>query len=326
MRFNFDLIDNFEEKIITKEKICQNVREFNNYEKSSENFVLYVNIRSMNKNFVQLEVLLKSLEIKPFAIVCVETWQVKNEQLYNLPGYNLYYNEGDVSIADGVIVFVRDSIEHEAEIIEVDKLKILNIKLIMGNGKSFELSSLYRSHEIQKLEFIKSFEKFLQSKKDCTNHYIVGDYNIDLLELDVVSQVFLETIFENGYINGYHEVTRPSMNNNGGTCIDNVLIKSENMNVKTYTLKSGITDHYILLFKINKQFIYKSKPENTFIDYNKLKRAARTVNWSEIEILSNVNKATDLLIEKILYCIECSKTGKKRVGSKKDRNGLQKPW
>ena len=185
---------------------------------------------------------------------------------------------------------------------------------------------MYRSHEIQKLEFIKSFEKFLQSKKDCTNHYIVGDYNIDLLELDVVSQVFLETIFENGYINGYHEVTRPSMNNNGGTCIDNVLIKSENMNVKTYTLKSGITDHYILLFKMNKQFIYKSKPDNTFIDYNKLKRAARTVNWSEIEILSNVNKATDLLIEKILYCIECSKTGKKRVGSKKDRNGLQKPW
>ena len=54
-----------------------------------------------------------------------------------------------------------------------------------------------------------------------------------------------------------------------------------------------------------------NKPENTFTDYNKIKRAARTVNVGEIEISSNVNKATDLLIKKILYCIDCSKTSKK---------------
>ena len=129
------------------------------------------------------------------------------------------------------------------------------------------------------------------------------------MENDVIPQVFLELTMENGYIPGYQSITRPYAN--GGTCIDNVLFKSESLEVKTYTIQSNITDHYTLLFKVNKLKQKVEKKDLNFIDYNKLKEAARLTNWDEIENLTDVNKATDLFIEKILNCIETSKTRKK---------------
>ena len=70
MKFNFDLLENCKQGTITRERICKEIMEFFKIEKKSENFVLYyINIRNMNENFVQLE----KLEIKPFAIISVET-------------------------------------------------------------------------------------------------------------------------------------------------------------------------------------------------------------------------------------------------------------
>ena len=79
----------------------------------------------------------------------------------------------------------------------------------------------------------------------------------------------------------------------------------------TFTLQSSLSDHYTLFFKIKKQLKSFNLPVNSFIDYNKFKSAAMDTNWSEIESLSHVNLATNLLIKKNQYCIEQAKTKKK---------------
>ena len=85
------------------------------------------------------------------------------------------------------------------------------------------------------------------------NHFIVGDFNINLLEDDVYSQLLLETVTGGGYMPGFYQVTRPSnRNNNMGTCIDNVFIKSDSLETTTFTLQNAISDHYTLFFKIKK--------------------------------------------------------------------------
>ena len=251
MALNFEFLDEIENEIISKEKICIKVEDLKKFINSKDNAVMYLNIRSINSNFNQLQLLISRLEFKPFIIVCVETWYVEHENFFQLPGYHMYYNEGQLNIADGVIVYVLNDIVHEAEVIEFDKLKALNIIVQMSNEKTFEVTSVYRSHKIPKIEFLSSLKKLIDMKKGLKNHLIVGDFNINLMEDDVFSQVLLETVTGGGYIPGFYEVTRPSTKNiNKGTCIDNVFIKAENIEVKTFTLQNSISDHYTLFCKI----------------------------------------------------------------------------
>lgn len=46
------------------------------------------------------------------------------------------------------------------------------------------LSSLYRCHDLPKAGFISSLNQFLLDTRLINNHFVCGDFNIDLLELD----------------------------------------------------------------------------------------------------------------------------------------------
>ena len=63
------------------------------------------------------------------------------------------YNEGDLNIADHVIVYVLNKICHETEIIEIGKLKAINVYILMNNDETFEICSVHKYHEIFKVFF-----------------------------------------------------------------------------------------------------------------------------------------------------------------------------
>ena len=48
----------------------------------------------------------------------VETWRIKNANFFKLEGYKMYHTEGDLSIADGIAVYVRNDVIENTEIIE----------------------------------------------------------------------------------------------------------------------------------------------------------------------------------------------------------------
>ena len=53
---------------------------------------------------------------------------------------------------------------------------------------------------------------------------------------------------------GFRNITRPSdTNNNSGTCIDNIFIKLDKINYKTFTLKIPLNDHFSIFMSINDQ-------------------------------------------------------------------------
>ena len=121
--------------------------------------------------------------------------------------------------------------------------------------KLLKVTSVHRSHVIPKTEFFSALKKLIEIKKEIKKHLITGDYNINLLDEDVFSQVLLETVKRDGYIPGFYEVTRPS-NKNKSSCINSVLIKAaKNLNVSTFTLQNSISDHYTLFFIIKKTVI-----------------------------------------------------------------------
>ena len=57
-----------------------------------------------------------------------------------------------------------------------------------------EISAIYRSHEITKTEFLLNLKKFLQDVENHDNHLIVGDFNMNLLDLDLINQEYLSSL------------------------------------------------------------------------------------------------------------------------------------
>ena len=93
----------------------------------------------------------------------------------------------------------------------------------MNCGGSIQISSLYRSHNLHKAEFISNLKKTLIQNNKIKNHYIARDFNIDILEINNISEEFLNNFLEMGFKSGYQNITRPPNDDlNSRACIDNI--------------------------------------------------------------------------------------------------------
>ena len=195
MEQNIKCIENIQEEIIQHEKTFGDLFALNKYIKVNKDNILYTNIRSLNSNFNKLEIFIENLEIKPYIVVCVETWKLECNNYFSLKGYKTYYNYSKLNKSDGVVVFIVDNINETTNIIEIGKLKILNSCIIMDNNEKLEVSALYRSHDLPIAEFIKNLKEYLDIKKRAKNHLIARDFNINLLELNNTTQEYLNNFF-----------------------------------------------------------------------------------------------------------------------------------
>ena len=128
----------------------------------------------MNKNFENLKILIQSILNKRSIIICTETFNQVNSKEYDLNDYDSYYNES--------------------------RIKIINTKITLNKGDSLNISSIYRSHGIPKSEFILDLNKVLNKTKNIKNHLVLGDFSINLLELDSLSHKYLYNFLDEGYI------------------------------------------------------------------------------------------------------------------------------
>ena len=77
------------ESLTPNEIRISGTHSLNNKLKNNCNLILSLNIRSLNANFSQLEMLIVSLTIKPTVIVCSETWNLIYYQYFQIPVYNI---------------------------------------------------------------------------------------------------------------------------------------------------------------------------------------------------------------------------------------------
>ena len=79
--------------------------------------VIHANIRSLAKNFYQLEELLHEMQVQPDIIVVTETWlEPSRTKRVTLPGYNFFHTDAltaspnETGLAGGVGMYVKSSI------------------------------------------------------------------------------------------------------------------------------------------------------------------------------------------------------------------------
>ena len=127
---------------------------------------------------------------------------------------------------------------------------------------------MYRSHDLHNTEFILKVNQYLQLKRNVKNHLIIGDFNINIMPQNNISQNFLYNFLENGFYPGFTNTTRPfNITSDSGTCIDNIFIKTSSINAKTFKLMTLITDHYPLFIDIKKSLV-KTDTERKKTNYS----------------------------------------------------------
>lgn len=55
--------------------------------------------------------------------------------MYNIKDYNIYYNHSKINKSDGVVLYIRNDIQENTEIIEINRLKVINTKITLENNK-----------------------------------------------------------------------------------------------------------------------------------------------------------------------------------------------
>ena len=313
------IVKNFDDKILADNNKYLNV--------------FHSNIRSIAKNLDELLVFLNNICIRYDIIILSETWVVDNIDLFNLEGYKLCYNEGNVNKNDGVIVYIRGDINMSYEIHALPEInnKILKIEFILDKKKIL-ITAIYRSPTINIQKFNHYLNEYLNKiHNNYIDYYLfVGDVNIDILSENKYSADYLNILHEYGYISYINKPTRIDGATN--TCIDHIFLKDK---YEVHKKNNGliyeyqITDHFPIAICLNIDVENKNGDQSpnyykSYINYENLKCDLEKETWDFMYgNRGTVDTIATGFIDKIKFYI------KKNTNSIKLKNNkyiIKKPW
>lgn len=89
--------------------------------------IVHFNIRSLQKHFDELLVYMEMAGDRLDIIVLSETREILNVEQFKIPNFSVYYNEALFNKCDGVVVYVRDSINALVNIAPINESKFLRV-------------------------------------------------------------------------------------------------------------------------------------------------------------------------------------------------------
>ena len=298
--------------------------------------LIHSNIRSVPCNLDKLSNYLSNLCISPTIVALTETWlKPENEGCYGIPGYNGLFNSradrsgGGVSllIKNGLSCNVRDDLTlmtdtAETLFVEFDKNDI-------GFDQNVIVGVLYRPPNTNISTFNDTLGEILNKikveRKSC---YLLGDYNINLLNADKhpSTQEFVDLMYSN---NMFPVITKPTrVTSHSATLIDNLfcntILKQETFSGILYT---DITDHFPI-FYVDHSHVVKETPKyvrkRIYSSDNimKFKNALQEHNWAQVLECNDAQDAFSLFHQDITSMYEASFPVKNVKISYKNR----KPW
>jgi len=293
--------------------------EFNT-DVSSSITILNLNIRSLNKSFNELLVILNCLTHEFDVIVLTETWMNESSANVCMDGYEVVINKESKNQNDGVIVFVKKCFAVCSEEVSMYGDTCVKVDIAFGRER-LSLLSVYRSPSSDLSLFIDDLETYLDNRPRDRVHWLVGDINCCILQdrRDDLSQRYLDVLYGEGFISCINTPTRET--GFSKSCIDHIHTDCKNVNfIKSAVIKSVKTDHYFTVAQFQSNFnkideTSKLKNKLSVLDFQAAGRLISDTDWSFVTGIDNLNKSCELFIEKlqsiIARCIS-SKTVKSK--------------
>lgn len=258
--------------------------------------ILHINIRSIQKNFDEISVLMKLLGFHCDVIVLSECWLSKISQLPTLDGYTSYHTNNTFNQNDGCAIYIKSSIKHD-----VKEPNFADANCLICTIESISIIAIYRSPSYRNItNFIDSLDKILTLPTQSV--VLIGDINIDIKNgnNDTNSDEYLTCAAAHGLLPAHLYPTRVS------NCLDHILLKT-NFCATAIVIESSITDHEPLLLFLQA----KNKDRNRSFTKYKLNRDAviETINgfdWSPILKMTDADSASEELVGNLSTIIKAN--------------------
>lgn len=302
-----------------------------NYFSEQGNFnILHFNIRSIRKNFDELILYLEQIELNNIDILVLsETFRVDNLDHFKIRGFNSFYNESLNNKNDGLILYVRDTINAKCNNYIYHETTILRC-ILKVNGEDYGLSACYRSPNLNLSSFLDDLQNHFGQIEPLKTEIFIGDLNINIKDKkNFEVNTYLNVLSENGLFSCINKPTRES--EVSSTIIDHLFLKTTDLDnkkdsIKPFIIRSSITDHYCIgLSIINKKISDEvNKTHNKReINHNKLFTKLKTETWRGVyEADKSVETIYETFISKLLSNVnQC--TIENQINSK---NKKRKPW
>lgn len=273
------------------------------------------NIRSIDCNMKQLEVLISQTQIDFDVLVLTECWLKKLISPPQLSYYNYYFTKMCQSQNEGVVVYIKNNIQCKVYEPHFNDANCIIAEL----GCNFAIVAIYRPPQHQNIDiFLASLNDILLLLSAFQNVVLTGDININInSNTDHKSNDYLNLLASHGLIPAH---TLPTRQNN---CLDHIMIKSR-LPYKTAVITSAISDHYSVCVVIEKLLkpMRNSSYDSVKIDYKQLVKEIEAFSFSPLYAITDVNHATEFVVDSLSNLLKtCSH--KKPVSSRKK---IIKPW
>lgn len=190
--------------------------------------MLHFNSRSLNKNYDAINQFIDQLDLRFSIYGFSETWiYEKTPLLFNMDGYTFYHSDREGRKGGGVALLVNDSFDVKVrkDIQLPDNIcESLFIEILLTNARNIIVGIIYRDPNKPICEFTNHINECLEEiSSEHKNVYIMGDYNINLLNYNSIKCIndFLNTIYNNSFRPLIDKPTRISKKS--VTLIDNIL-------------------------------------------------------------------------------------------------------
>ena len=240
-----------------------------NHDFAGKNFgfsAIQINIRSLKKNFENLECLLKSLGHSFSIISLAETWlKSETNNLYHLEGYDQISLHRKGKVGGGVAVFIQKSLNYRVRKdldIMHDSLEATFIELDFGQTKPMVFGSCYHPPSSNFSQFQQSLESILYKVAVTEGKDVIlgGDFNLDLSNCHEKNvQDLLDTLLTYGLFPTVSKPTR--VTESCSSLLDNFFSSNlTNQCIETGVITSDISDHYCPYYFCNSSPATKCKP------------------------------------------------------------------
>ena len=267
--------------------------------------MIHLNIRSLPKHFDELQLFLKNIKFEFNIIGLSETWlKEQNLSLYNILGYEYEHVFREKRIGGGVSLFIKNNIEYCCRndlYVFNDDIETLFIEISkeqLGLDKNVIIGIIYRppstdiekfiNHMIEILAIIKRKNQFV---------YLMGDYNVNLLNLDkhILTSECLEMFYSYSFYPLINKPTRVTYQT--ASLIDNIYYNNiGNNNLQSGILFNDMTDHFPIFCILNsvrtvqKQSYIKKRIYSTN-NITKFIAKLQILDWQNITCLQNCQTA-----------------------------------
>lgn len=266
---------------------------------NSSSFI-YMNIRSLRKNFniflANINKIIANIKI----IILVETNIVDDEnQFYTITNFNsVFLNRNGKG--GGIAVYVKENINFTTTHINTTYFETIQIDLSIDNN-IITLFPIYRPPRHNTNMFINELEQIINTIHKNRVMIVVGDMNVDVANEAVkTTRAYIDMMSSNGLQCIVKEITREDVNKNKGTCIDHMFVRNNKIitDVHAAVVMTTISDHYSLFgcveqnkTNVNSKALSQGSENVQFqLNTKKVNKLIKEAKWND---LSNTNYCCD---------------------------------